>query len=92
MQVPVIVDCAEKFADLLDKHATSGKVFRLEEEATRTTLDIIGRTICDHDFGTLTQPDNDFVRYMRSSLLWTETTNSLNPFQRFSKFKTAMSQ
>lgn len=33
-QVPMMVDCCQKFIRLLDEHASSDRVFRMEEELT----------------------------------------------------------
>lgn len=68
-QVPVIVECAQAFINLLDQHAAADHVFRLEEDTTKITIDVIGRVVCDHDFKTLTT-SNEFMETMRKTLSW----------------------
>lgn len=80
-QVPVIVDCAQAFVNLLDQHAAADHVFRLEEDTTKITIDVIGRVVCDHDFKTLTT-NNDFMETMRKTLSWMPDMQSLNPWHR----------
>ncbi len=41
--VPGIVQDASTFCRILREHASKGKVFQLQEPATKVTLDIIGR-------------------------------------------------
>lgn len=43
--VPGIVDDSLVFCDILARHVEKGDVFRLEEAATRLTVDIIGRVV-----------------------------------------------
>ncbi|KAF1841638.1 cytochrome P450 [Cucurbitaria berberidis CBS 394.84] len=80
-QVPVIVECTEAFINILDRHASKDEVFRLEEETTKISIDVIGRVVCDHDFKTLTT-DNDFMRTMRKTLSWMPNQQSMNPWHR----------
>ncbi|CAO2657275.1 Nn.00g034010.m01.CDS01 [Neocucurbitaria sp. VM-36] len=80
-QVPVIVECAEAFINILDGHASADRVFRLEEETTKVTIDVIGRVVCDHDFKTLTT-DNEFMTTMRKTLSWMPDMQSVNPWHR----------
>lgn len=54
----------------------------MEEEATKLTIDVIGKAICDHDFGYLFKNDNEFVTVMRKTLSWMPDTQSLNPLHR----------
>ncbi|KAF2192569.1 cytochrome protein [Zopfia rhizophila CBS 207.26] len=81
-QIPTIVSCAQEFVRILDKHAARKDVFRLEEEATKVTIDVIGKVVCDHDFNSLTT-DNEFVELMRKSLSWMPDSQSLDPFHRW---------
>ncbi|KAF2467190.1 cytochrome P450 [Lindgomyces ingoldianus] len=81
-QVPIIVDCTVEFARILDMHATENKVFRLEEEATKITIDVIGKVVCDHDFNALTT-NNEFVELMRKTLTWMPDSQSLDPFHHY---------
>ena len=45
--VPGIVDDSIIFTEKLASHAAKGEVFRLEEDATRLTVDIIGKVTLD---------------------------------------------
>lgn len=47
-----IVDESLIFVDTLQKHAEKGHAFRLEEEATRLTVDIIGKVTMNVELGT----------------------------------------
>ena len=47
-----IVDDAVIFTEKLAEHAEKGEVFRLEEDATRLTVDIIGKVCLDQQLGT----------------------------------------
>jgi cytochrome P450 len=85
-QVTTIIDCTEAFIKNLDRHSTAGRVFRLEEEATKVTIDIIGKVACDHDFKTLTA-DNRYLNAMRKSLGWMPDTQSLNPFHWYNPLR-----
>ncbi|KAF2868049.1 cytochrome P450 [Massariosphaeria phaeospora] len=85
-QVTTIVDCSEAFVEILDQHATTGRVFRLEEETTKMTIDIIGKAVCDHDFKALVG-DSEFQTLMRKTISWMPDTQSLNPFHRKHPFR-----
>lgn len=43
--IPSIVDTADVFVDVLERHAEKGDVFQLEEAAMRATVDIIGKVV-----------------------------------------------
>ena len=49
---PGIVDDAVVFTEKLAEHAEKGEVFRLEEDATRLTVDIICKVCLDQQLGT----------------------------------------
>ena len=85
-QLPTIVDCVGEFTDILQHHASSNKPFRLEEEATKITIDVIGKVTCDHDFNSLTT-SNEFVETLRKSLSWMPDSQSLNPFHRMNPLR-----
>lgn len=80
-QVPQILDVFEKYVDALELHATRNEVFRVEEDATKLTIDIIGKIVLDHDFESFSTK-NEFVSALRSILSWLEDPQSLNPFHR----------
>lgn len=47
-QVPAIVNCAQAFVDILDKHASANRVFRMEEEVRETlcaSLEVNGESM-----------------------------------------------
>ncbi|KAF2738491.1 cytochrome P450 [Polyplosphaeria fusca] len=85
-QVPVIVDFGLIFVDILDKHAAKNEIFRLEEDATKMTIDVIGKVICDHDFNALSS-ENEFVGLMRKTIAWMPDTQSLDPFHQYHPFR-----
>ncbi|KAF2275080.1 cytochrome P450 [Westerdykella ornata] len=89
-QVPMIVDCAAAFVRILDNHAAHNDLFRMEEEATKITIDVIGKAICAHDFKCLHSDDNEFVKTMRKSLSWMPDTQTLNPFDRYNPMRAIM--
>ncbi|KAJ4286072.1 hypothetical protein N0V90_013421 [Kalmusia sp. IMI 367209] len=80
-QVPTILEVFEEYVKALDLHATRNEVFRVEEEATKLTVDVIGKIVLDHDFESFTKT-NEFVTALRSILTWMEDSQSLNLFHR----------
>lgn len=86
-QVPLIVDCGERFTQILDRLAVNNELFRLEEEATKVTIDVIGKTVCDHDFNALLTDDNEFVKTMRKTLSWMPDTQSVNLFHKYNPLR-----
>lgn len=88
----MIVDCAVELVRILDEHAAKKEVFRMEEEATKITIDVIGKAICAHDFKCLTRDDNEFVTTLRKTLSWMPHPQPLNPFDKFSKWKFSIVQ
>lgn len=50
--VPIVLEDMLTFVDILEEHAQKREVFRLEEAATRLTVDVIGRVVLDIPFGT----------------------------------------
>lgn len=81
-----MVECADAFVDILDEHASANRVFRLEEETTKVTIDVIGRVVCDHDFKTLTT-DNEFMNTMRNTLSWLPNLQSINLFHKYNPLR-----
>ena len=88
-QIPVIVECTEALIHILDRYASSNQVFRLEEEATKVTIDVIGRVVCDHDFKSLTTT-NAFVETVRKSISWMPDNRSMNPFHHYNPLRPIM--
>jgi cytochrome P450 len=74
-----MVEYTESLVKILDEHASAERIFRLEEETTKITVDVIGKVICDHDFKSLTT-DNEFMTTMRNTLSWMPDMQSINPF------------
>ncbi|KAF1934180.1 cytochrome P450 [Didymella exigua CBS 183.55] len=77
--VPMFVDCCREFLRLLDEHSDADRVFRVEEEATKITVDVIGKAICGHDFKCLTS-GSQFVSWIRAALSWARELQLVNPF------------
>lgn len=83
-----MVDDVLVFCDLLSNHAREGKLFSLEEAATRLTFDVIGRVTLDLRLNSQ-ETDNDLISAFRASLSWTpesglkEFLSDINPFRPF---------
>ncbi|KAI0203409.1 cytochrome P450 [Astrocystis sublimbata] len=60
--LPSIIDTSSLFIDHLDRFASSGKEFSLQELATNLTFDIIGRVALDIDMGAQSAEPTDFMR------------------------------
>ncbi|KAL5431247.1 hypothetical protein PMIN06_012358 [Paraphaeosphaeria minitans] len=80
-QVPNFLNVFEEFVTALDGHAARNDVFRLEEDVTKLTVDVIGKLVLDHDFNSFAGK-NRFVSALRSVLSWMEDSQSKNPFHR----------
>jgi cytochrome P450 len=80
-QVPNFLNIFEEYVKALDAHATRNEVFRVEEDATKLTVDVIGKMVLDHDFNSFAG-ENKFVSALRSILTWMEDSQSRNPFHR----------
>ena len=75
---PGIVDDVEVFAEKMAARAKDGRAFRLEEEATRLTVDIIGKVAMDLRLDTQ-KGDNAMVNAFRDQVQLLPTNNSLDP-------------
>lgn len=64
---PGIVDDAIIYMDKLAKHAEKGDVFRLEEDTTRLTVDIIGKVCLDQHLGTQ-RGENEMITAFREQV------------------------
>ena len=62
-----IVDNSVVFTEKLAEHAEKGEVFRLEEDATRLTVDIIGKVALDLQLGTQ-RGENDMITAFREQV------------------------
>ncbi|KAI9728143.1 MAG: hypothetical protein M1828_004604 [Chrysothrix sp. TS-e1954] len=76
--VPGIVDDAEVFFEILKDHATRQDIFRLEEAATRLTVDVIGK---------VTLSNHEFVDALRSSIRWLFEPQNYNIFTRYNPWR-----
>ncbi|KAJ4357342.1 uncharacterized protein N0V89_001917 [Didymosphaeria variabile] len=80
-QVPNFLNIFEEYIKALEGHAVRNEVFRLEEDLTKLTVDVIGKMVLDHDFNSF-KGENKFVSALRNILSWMEDSQSLNPFHR----------
>lgn len=65
--VPGIVDDVLVYVENLTKHAHEGEVFRLEEDTTRLTFDVIGKVVLDIKFNSQRQ-NNPCIEALREQL------------------------
>ncbi|KAK5121956.1 hypothetical protein LTR85_004528 [Meristemomyces frigidus] len=65
--VPGIVDDSLVFCEKMAEHAEKGEVFRLEEDATRLTVDIIGKVTLDLKLNTQRRP-NEMITAFREQV------------------------
>lgn len=76
--VPGIVDDSMVFAEKLSEHAEKGGVFRMEEAATRLTVDIIGKVALDLHLGTQ-RGENEMVTAFREQVTLLPNASYLDP-------------
>lgn len=67
--VPLIVDQCTVFGEIMSDRAKSNVLFRLEQAATRLTVDIIGKVVLDLDFESQ-KGANELVDALVSSVQW----------------------
>ncbi|KAK4889005.1 hypothetical protein LTR28_002838, partial [Elasticomyces elasticus] len=84
--VPGIVEDALVFCDVLAEHAHKEDVFRLEEAATRLTIDIIGKVILDIKLDSQ-RGENELLDALRSQITWLFDDQEFNPFKRWRPFR-----
>ncbi|KAK5003056.1 hypothetical protein LTR28_010641, partial [Elasticomyces elasticus] len=84
--VPGIVEDSLVFCDVLTEHAQKEDVFRLEEAATRLTIDIIGKVILDIELNSQRE-DNELLDALRSQITWLFDDQEFNPFKRWRPFR-----
>ncbi|KAK5162512.1 hypothetical protein LTR04_003558 [Oleoguttula sp. CCFEE 6159] len=80
--VPVIVEEGNVFCDVLQEHAEKADVFRMEETATRLTIDVIGRVALDIKLDSQ-RGDNALLDALRSQISWLFDDQQFNPFKRW---------
>lgn len=78
--VPGIVDDSLTFTSILTSHADSGAVFRLEEAATRLTVDIIGKVTLDLHLDTQ-RGDNELVTAFREQVTLLPNEGFMDPLK-----------
>lgn len=77
---PLILDKAAIFIEKLAEHAKRGDVFRLEEDATRLTVDIIGKVTLDLELGTQ-EGENEMVTAFREQVHLLPNGGPLDPLR-----------
>lgn len=78
--VPSIVEHSIIFTEKLTEHAEKGEVFRLEEDATRLTVDIIGSIALDVQLGTQ-RGENVMNTAFREQVHLVPNEGAANPFK-----------
>ena len=78
--VPSIVDHSIVFTDKLAEHAKMGEVFRLEEDATRLTGEIIGNVVLDLQLGTQ-RGENEMITAFREQVHLVPNEGAADPFK-----------
>lgn len=78
--VPGIVDDSIIFTEKLASHAAKGEVFRLEEDATRLTVDIIGKVTLDLHLNTQ-RGDNPMINAFREQVTLLPNEGFMDPFK-----------
>jgi cytochrome P450 len=77
-----IVDDGLVYSQVLDEHAASDKVFRLEEVTTRLTIDVIGKVVLDLRFN-MQRGENACIEAMREQVHLLPNEGSLNPWKQY---------
>ncbi|KAK8168539.1 cytochrome P450 [Phyllosticta citrichinensis] len=80
--VPEIVDRSIDFCDVLQEHARAGDLFRMEEIATRLTIDIIGKIVLDVNLDSQ-HGDNELLAAFRSQVWLCGDDQSRGLFDRY---------
>ncbi|KAK7521737.1 cytochrome P450 [Phyllosticta citriasiana] len=80
--VPEIVDRSIDFCDVLQDHARAGDLFRMEEIATRLTIDIIGKIVLDVNLDSQ-HGENELLTAFRSQVRLCGDDQSRGLFDRF---------
>ncbi|CAK3833139.1 cytochrome P450 [Lecanosticta acicola] len=76
--IPGIVDDVLVYVENLKQHADKEEVFRLEEDTTRLTVDVIGRVILDLHFD-MQRSDNPCIEALREQVHLLPNQGHLNP-------------
>lgn len=78
--VPGIVDDVQVYVEKLKKHAEKKDVFRLEEETTRLTIDVIGKVVLDLHFN-MQRGDDPCIKALREQVHLLSNEAKQNPFE-----------
>ncbi|MCJ1379525.1 hypothetical protein MMC17_002626 [Xylographa soralifera] len=84
--VPGIVEDALDFSATLKKYANLAGMFKLEELATRVTVDVIGRVVLDTKMNAQ-HSENDFISGLRSQLKWLPIGDEINPWKKWNPIR-----
>lgn len=76
--VPGIVDDALIYVEKLGQHAHLGEIFRLEEDTTRLTVDVIGKVVLDVRFN-MQRGEDECINALREQVHYLPN-ETLNPF------------
>lgn len=92
--LPSILDDMEVFAQIIGEHADRGKVFRLEEAATRLTFDVIAKVAMDSHLDTQRGEHELLEAFRRQLDLGPDVTGmkplkNLNPLLPFWRWRNA---
>ncbi|PMD12087.1 cytochrome P450 [Hyaloscypha hepaticicola] len=77
--VPILVDEALVYRQIVGEHADSGEVRPIEEALAYLMIDVMGHVVLDVSLNSQTEK-NEFVEAFRKQISWTSTTVSTNPF------------
>ncbi|KAL9587837.1 MAG: hypothetical protein Q9203_003350 [Teloschistes exilis] len=81
-----MVDDTVQFTQILSEYAAQGKVFQLEDAATRLTVDIIANVALDVPLRSQTT-ENELLNAFRNQLQWMPIANDLNLFRKYNPWK-----
>ncbi|KAI9799980.1 MAG: hypothetical protein M1833_003509 [Piccolia ochrophora] len=87
--VGTIVDHTLIFCEKLEEFADRNELFHLDNEATRLTIDVIGRVALDDDFNAQ-RGEHELVTAFRQSILWGPKASEINPFVNYSPLRLIM--
>lgn len=78
--VPSIVDQCSIFCEIMTERAKKNELFRMEQAATKLTVDIIGKVILDLSFNSQKGP-NELVDAFISQVQWIPIGAQFNPWE-----------
>jgi cytochrome P450 len=76
--IPSIIEESNVFCGILEKHAQRQDVFRLEEAATRLTIDVIGRAVLDTRLHSRTSK-NELATAIIDQIAWIPQARPTRP-------------